>query len=104
MPKFEALYYPNFEPPAIWLRSFLLFFDEVKTIVPEDVNLKLSSNISEIVDLIPDAFDTISPTSRDITLNDLDLIRMKKAFEVIKKKEPTAIKKITISQDGKICK
>ena len=87
MPEFEALYYPNLQPPATWLRNFLLFFDKIKTIVPEGVNFKLSQENSEIINLIPDAFETIPPEEKDIFLDDFNLSRFRKAFKIIKNKE-----------------
>ncbi len=93
MPKFEALYYPTFEPPVIWLRSFLLFFDKIRTIVPTDVNFKLSNNIAELVGLLPGTFETIPPKEQDTIIDDLNLDRMRKAFQIIKEKEPTTKEK-----------
>lgn len=87
MPKFEVLYYPNFEPPAAWCRSFLLFFDKIRTIVPEDVKYTISEDVSEINDIIPDALEPIPPENRDIAVDDLNLDRMRNAFEIIKEKE-----------------
>lgn len=80
---FEALYDPCFEPPSKWLRGFLLFFDKINSIVPSDVDFKPSSELSEIIDVIPDGFKTISPREEDISLDDLNLNRMRKACEVI---------------------
>ncbi|MGO9531210.1 MAG: hypothetical protein ACLP3B_08505 [Syntrophobacteraceae bacterium] len=84
MPTFDALYYPNFEPPYQWLRSFLLFFDRIQSIVPNDVNFEPSINVRKILDTFPDAFNTISPKTEDIALNTLNLDRMRKAFQLIK--------------------
>jgi hypothetical protein len=88
MIKFEALYYPCFEPSANWLRGFLLFFDRISTIVPIEANYNPSSEIEEIIDAIPDGFRTISPKYEDISLDDLNFDRMRRAFELIKKGIP----------------
>ncbi|NVM56794.1 MAG: hypothetical protein HWN51_01550, partial [Desulfobacterales bacterium] len=105
MPKFEALYYPTFEPPAIWLRSFLLFFDKIRTIVPDDVDFKLSEEISRLVDLIPDVFETVSVEEQDVDVDELNLRRMRSAFQIIGKREPKANReeiKIIIDKDGSV--
>jgi len=105
MPKFEALYYPTFEPPAIWLRSFLLFFDRIRTIVPDDVDFKPSEKISRLVDLIPDVFETVSVEEQDVDVDELNLRRMRSAFQIIGKREPEANReeiKIIIDKDGSV--
>jgi len=100
MPKFEALYYPNFEPPIDWLRSFLLFFDRIRTIVPKEMDFEPSKEISEISDIIPRAFETVSPKEKHIDLDYDNLVRLRKAFQIIKEKEPkTKHKKIEIQID-----
>ena len=33
----DVLYYPAWDPPSGWLKSFLLFSDKVRVIVPDDV-------------------------------------------------------------------
>ena len=105
MPKFEALYYPSFEPPAIWLRSFLLFFDRIRTIVPDDVDFKPSEEISKLVDLIPDIFETVSVEEQDADVDALNLRRMRSAFQIIGKREPKANReeiKVIIDKDGSV--
>jgi hypothetical protein len=79
MLKSEILYYP--------FRSFLLFFDTIKSIIPEKYDFKPSIGISKILDLVPDAFEPISPKNEDIYLDDLNLKRLKNAFEIIKEKK-----------------
>jgi hypothetical protein len=87
MLKSEILYYPSFEPSAKLFRSFLLFFDTIKSIIPEKYDFKPSIGISKILDLVPDAFEPISPKNEDIYLDDLNLKRLKNAFEIIKEKK-----------------
>lgn len=101
MPQFEALYYPKFEPPVNWLRSFLLFFDKIRSIVPKDANFRPSQGVLEITDLIPNAFETISPDEKDIEIDNLNFSRLRKAFEMIKKEQPKAQRnKIKIKIDS----
>jgi len=84
---FPVLYYPTFEPPADWLRSYLLFFDEVRTIVPEDVKFNPSDNISRIIELMPEAFSTVAPQPDDILVDDVNVDRLEKAFREIASRE-----------------
>lgn len=105
MPSFEALYYPSFEPSYQWLRSFLLFFDRIQSIVPEDANFEPSTNVLKILDAFPDAFHTISPKPEDIALDSLNLDRMRKAFNLIKNQSPKGESKeieVIIDQHGAI--
>jgi hypothetical protein len=88
MPEFEALYYPSFEPPSAWLRGSLLFFDKIRTIVPQNVDFRPSDGNLEIIDSIPNSFETVHPAKDDVSINDLNLGRMSEAFEIIKKNEP----------------
>lgn len=103
MATFEALYYPSFEPSAKWLRSFLLFFDKVNSIVPDDANFTPSRPIAEIIDSVPNAFGTISPRKEDIVVDDVNLSRMRKAFKVIKSlRYNSEVKRIeiTVGEEG----
>ncbi len=80
MPKFEALYYPSFEPSERWLLRYLLVFDRISTIVPETVDYKFSRGFDAIRKLLPDAFDTVSPTADDknYAYSDFNFKRMDK--------------------------
>src|SRR5580765_7958122 len=89
MAKFRVLYYPTFEPPELWLRSFLLFFDEINTIVPTDVGFNLSDEASRIIELMPDAFATMSPREEDVELDQINLGRLGKAFGEIASSVPS---------------
>lgn len=101
MAEFEALYDPGFEPDPKWLRSFLLFFDKIRSIVPKDVDFKLSKEILELLDLIPDAFETISPTEEDISVEELNLNTMRAAFKIIgEEEERVERKRVKIQIDG----
>jgi hypothetical protein len=88
MPRFQVLYYPTFEPPELWLRGFLLFFDEINTVVPSDAGFTLSDNASRLIELMPEAFKTISPNKRDIEIDKSNLVRLRKAFSQIARNTP----------------
>ena len=83
MPLFEVLYYPFFEPTEIWLRRYLLVYDKVWSVVPKDANFRPSRGIAEIAELIPNSFETISPTEDDKTSEKIDIDRLEKAFKLI---------------------
>ena len=80
--KFDALYYPDMEPPQGWLRSFSLFFDTIRSVVPEDIGERLSPEIREFAASIPDAYETVTPDSVKHTRKD-NLSRIERAFERI---------------------
>ncbi|HEX5704967.1 MAG TPA: hypothetical protein VFX97_17350 [Pyrinomonadaceae bacterium] len=103
--RFSVLYYPTYEPPADWLRSYLLFFDEVKTIVPNGVEFSPSEDIAKVIDLMPDAFDTVAPENQDLFVDDINLSRLEKAFKQIAEQDPNANEKeiiIEISPEGEV--
>src|SRR5436190_21744589 len=103
VPKFPVLYYPTFEPPADWLRSYLLFFDEVRTIVPEDVKFNPSDNMSRVVELMPEAFGTVAPQPDDILVDDVNTVRLEKAFREIAQREASSERDevtIDVSDEG----
>ncbi len=57
MPAFRALYYPSWNPPVGWLRSMLLFFDQIQVIRPEEVSdPKYHEANKAVSDLLPEAF------------------------------------------------
>jgi hypothetical protein len=93
MSNFEVLYYPNFEPSKKWIRSYLLFFDTVCSIIPNDDEIELSENTLELLDEIPNAFRPISPSKRDIQIKNLNYERLHKAFEQISNTEKNSISK-----------
>jgi hypothetical protein len=80
--KFDALYYPDMEPPQGWLRSFSLFFDTIRSVVPEDIGERLSPELREFAASIPNAYEAVTPESVRHTRKD-DLSRIEKAFEII---------------------
>ena len=99
--KFDALYYPDMEPPQGWLRSFSLFFDTIRSVVPEDIGERLSPEIREFAAAIPDAYETVTPESVKHTRRD-DLSRIEKAFERIsgrRKRTKKGAREFTIEID-----
>lgn len=84
MPEFKVLYYPEFEPPEIWLRSYLLFYDKINTIIPEEVRNPFSFNISHFLDELPNTIEGISPRQKEINFDENALIVLERAFETIK--------------------
>jgi hypothetical protein len=103
VPKFPVLYYPTFAPPLDWLRSYLLFFDEVRTIVPEDVTFNPSENMSRVLELMPEAFSTIVPDPDDILVDDVNVVRLEKAFREIAAREANSERKeitIEVNDEG----
>ncbi|HZE72958.1 MAG TPA: hypothetical protein VE135_25880 [Pyrinomonadaceae bacterium] len=105
MPKFQVLYYPTFEPPELWLRGFLLFFDEVITVVPPDAGFRLSDNAARLLDLLPESFNTIAPSRSDIEIDQSNLDRLRKAFSQIARSVPKADRdsiSFEIGHDGSV--
>lgn len=97
MSNFEVLYYPYFEPPKKWIRSHLLFFDTVKSIIPEDDEIELSENILELRDEVPYSFKPLESRKKNIKINNLKLERLEKAFQQIKNNnENSTSAKVTI--------
>jgi hypothetical protein len=79
----EALYYPNFFPPEKWLRSNLLFFDSIQTIIPMDVKYKRPPNISHFINQNPKTLHSIPLEDRD-KIHDSDrLTQIEAAFQII---------------------
>lgn len=101
MPKFEALYYPYFEPPARWLRKHLLVFDTIRTIVPENADHRFSKEVINIGELLSGAFETLPPTDRDkeSAYSDFNFERLDKAFEIIAHNSNDASEKLKIIID-----
>jgi len=94
MNKYGVLYYPHFEPKQRWLLSTLLFVDSVNRIIPDAAKHEDSKWINELRDVCPDAVLSESPKQPDLWINDADIERMYRAFELIAKdyngKQPTS--------------
>jgi len=80
---FSVLYYPKFEPPQKWLRSTLLFFDQIQRIIPIDARHVDSEPTQRLIDAMPAAFQIISPADDDKFFDDLNFTRLEKAFALI---------------------
>ena len=61
-----VLYHPNFEPSLSWLRSSLLVYDNVWSIVPLEADYSPSDNIERHLEKLPDTFATLAPEPLDI--------------------------------------
>jgi hypothetical protein len=61
-----VLYHPHFEPSVTWLRSSLLVYDTVWSIVPSDADYVPSDDIKRHLEKLPDTFAPLSPQPLDI--------------------------------------
>lgn len=69
MAAFRALYYPSWNPPVKWLRSMLLFFDQIQVIRPLEVeNPHYHEANKAVFDLIPHAFGEIRKRHYEMSL------------------------------------
>lgn len=67
---FSALYYPSWNPPVAWLRSVLLFYDQIQVIRPKDVtDPQYDPANSAVFELIPHAFGEIRKKHYEMTLD-----------------------------------
>ena len=62
----EVLYHPHFEPSLSWLRSSLLVYDKIYSIVPTGASYAPSEAIKCHLEKLPDTFETLSPKPLDI--------------------------------------
>ena len=93
------LYYPYYEPPSNWLRSFLLFFDTVRTIVPSDAKYVPSPEISSILDIYPTALNQIAPSNVDTEINETNRQILRNAFQLIAEKNHSSTKTVKLLFD-----
>ena len=82
MPNYDVLYYPSFEPSEIFLRRYLLFFDRISTIIPNEVHYIPESQIFQSY---PDLFHGEPPNKEDVDLDDYNYQLLGKAFRRIRK-------------------
>lgn len=78
------LYYPYFEPKQKWLRSVLLFTDEIHRIIPEQARHVDSENTQRLLEIMPNALKTIAPSEDDKFFDDLNFQRLEKAFQIMR--------------------
>ena len=97
--KYEVLYYPNFEPGQRWLRSILLFVDEVWRIIPPDANHEDSPETQELVSWMPEAFQTIAPNADDVDVINFNLKRLDLAFAKIRQSIPKRPRQYQLTVD-----
>lgn len=104
MSEYTVLYYPSFHPDPAWLRKVLLLADHVARIVPTEVALGDPAPISELLRVLPDALVNLAPTADDITLDDLSLSRVGKAFRLLSRNPiiPQDRTELTIHKGGGI--
>lgn len=61
-----VLYHPHFEPSLGWLRTSLLVYDNVWSIVPREANYTPSEKIRMHLEKLPDTFAPLAPEPIDI--------------------------------------
>jgi len=81
----------------MWLRSNLLFFDSVQTIIPEDIKPKIPSNISKFIDQNPKTVKTTSPIEKDKIYETERMGQIESAFRIISSKNEVHEKRIKIT-------
>jgi hypothetical protein len=106
MRKWTALYYPDIEPPAGWLRSAALFFDSVTSFVPAESDEALSDELRKFADAT-DAWTPYRPTeSTALLVDEVPVERLDQAFAAIaagRKRTPGRIEfEILRSKEGKV--
>lgn len=61
-----VLYHPHFEPSLAWLRTSLLVYDNVRSIVPREAQYTPSEKIKRHLEKLPDTFAPLAPEPIDI--------------------------------------
>ena len=103
MSNYTLLYYPSFSPESAWLRRVLLLADEVKRIVPNDVEIHDPDDLLALQDSIPGCLSAISPLGSDVAIENDTLPRLRKAFAFIARSKSKRSRKtftVEISADG----
>ncbi len=78
-----VLYHPNFEPSLSWLRSSLLVYDNVWSIVPLEAGYVPSDYVKRHLEKLPDTFAPLAPEPLDI-VHEYSVLRMlRRAFQRI---------------------
>lgn len=87
MPAFRALYHPSWNPPVAWLRSVLLFYDQVQVIRPEEVaDPQYDPANSAVFDLIPHVFGEIKRQHYEMALDVRNREILGRAFDAAAEK------------------
>src|SRR5580658_10367780 len=79
--RLKVLYHPHFEPNLSWLRSSLLVYDTVCSIVPTGASYHPSSSMERHLDAMPGTFETIAPERLDIVNESGVLNALEQAFQ-----------------------
>lgn len=82
MSAWPLLYYPDFHPSSTWLRSVLLLVDDVKRIVPEDVDTRDPEDLKELAGELG-VLSPVSPSDTQIRPIGEDLAWLERTFELI---------------------
>src|SRR5438128_40384 len=82
MSSLDALYYPAWSPSPTWLKSYLLFSDKVRVVVPDDVEPDFGPANQALMDDAPDLFEVHRYTQGDVSL-DVELRILDAAFAEI---------------------
>jgi len=78
-----VLYHPNFEPTLSWLRSSLLVYDNVWSIVPLEAGYVPSDDVKRHLEKLPDTFASLAPEPLDIAHEYSVLRVLRGAFQQI---------------------
>ena len=99
------LYYPGFHPNVTWLRSVLLFTDEVKRIVPTDYPTDDPVPLKSMRDSIDGCLVNLPPAAVDVSPNPDELYRLDRAFRLLQESPTPALEKrekfqVLITKEG----
>jgi hypothetical protein len=102
MLQYRVLYYPDFSPDSMWLRRVLMLTDEVIRIVPSDVKPDDSEDVLRLQDVIPQCLTSVPPHPADAAIEPGEQPRLKRAFELLRKRHTQKSREITliIGPDG----
>ena len=78
-----VLYHPHFEPSLSWLRTSLLVYDHVWSIVPPEAGYVPSAKIERNLEILPETFAPIAPDPLDIVHEYFVLRLLGQAFKRI---------------------
>lgn len=90
-----VLYHPRFEPSLSWLRSALLVYDNVWSIVPSEASYVPSESIQRHLEMMPDTFAPLAPEALEIVPEYFVLNALRRAFKRIAAQPEAAAKKGT---------
>lgn len=85
MPINKILFYPDFEPSKLWFRSHLLFYDTIQSVIPEKLQYKPTSEISDIIKRLPHSFEPITPLDSDKKFDTINEKLFDSAFDRIER-------------------